>query len=663
MSAPLPEAQWPQANQRHLTAALGVVRAHLSRHARASGADVPEGADDVDAARAALAGAQASMPAPPALDVLVAAFGLSSFERDVLLCCAGVELDSGFGAVCASAQGDPRRAFATFGLALVALPDAHWSALTPVAPLRRWELVTVMPGEGLTHGALRVDERVLHYLAGLSYLDRRLRDLVSPVPPAAALPASHEALVGRIQRAWEQGPGLDGGLVVQLCGPEAEGAQAVASAACAAQGLTLHTLRASHLPAPLEERAALGRLWEREALLAGSGLLLECDDAAGAEGLRAAASFAERAEGLVLLSTREPLRLRGRPVLHLDVRRPTREEQRVLWHQALGPASERVNGALERVVSQFDLSMRSIRAAGAEVRQVAGDADGAPAGEALWSACRLQARPGLEDLAQRIEPSAGWDDLVLPELQKTLLRQVAACVRQRVRVYETWGFAAQGSRGLGISALFSGASGTGKTMAAEVLARELGLDLFRIDLSQVVSKYIGETEKNLRRVFEAAQEGGAILLFDEADALFGKRTEVKDSHDRYANIEVSYLLQQMEAYSGLAILTTNMKDALDTAFLRRLRFVVQFPFPDSAQRAEIWRRMFPPSAPTESLEVARLARLSVTGGNIRTIALNAAFLAADAGEPVRMAHLQRAVRAEFSKLDKPLAEAEIAGWV
>jgi SpoVK/Ycf46/Vps4 family AAA+-type ATPase len=178
----------------------------------------------------------------------------------------------------------------------------------------------------------------------------------------------------------------------------------------------------------------------------------------------------------------------------------------------------------------------------------------------------------------------------------------------------------------------------------------------------VVNKYIGETEKNLRRVFDAAEAGGAILLFDEADALFGKRSEVKDSHDRYANIEVSYLLQRMEAYRGLAILTTNMKDALDTAFLRRIRFVVQFPFPDAAQRSGIWRRIFPGETPTEQLDVAKLSRLNVAGGNIRNIAMYAAFLAADAGEPVRMGHLLRAARAEYAKLERPLTEAEIGGW-
>ena len=281
----------------------------------------------------------------------------------------------------------------------------------------------------------------------------------------------------------------------------------------------------------------------------------------------------------------------------------------------------------------------------------------------LWDACRAQSRPRLDELAHRIASAASWDDLVLPELQRQTLRDVVVQVRHRAQVYEQWGFAAKSSRGLGISALFAGASGTGKTLAAEVLANELRLDLYRIDLSQVVSKYIGETEKNLRRVFDAAEDGGAVLLFDEADALFGKRSEVKDSHDRYANIEVSYLLQRMEAYRGLAILTSNMKDALDTAFLRRIRFIVTFPFPDGVQRAEIWRRIFPAATPTDGVDVTRLARLNVTGGNIRNIALNAAFLAADAGEPVRMPHLLRAAQIEYAKLEKPLSASEVGDWV
>ena len=252
---------------------------------------------------------------------------------------------------------------------------------------------------------------------------------------------------------------------------------------------------------------------------------------------------------------------------------------------------------------------------------------------------------------------------MLPPAQRETLREIAAQVRHRTTVYETWGLGRKGRRGLGISALFAGASGTGKTMAAEVLASDLELDLYRIDLSQLVSKYIGETEKNVRRVFDAAEGGGAILLFDEADALFGKRSEVKDSHDRYANIEVSYLLQRMEAYRGLAILTSNMKHALDPAFARRIRFIVTFPFPDAIQRTEIWRQVFPSAVPTSGLRFDQLARLAMPGGHIRNIAVNAAFLAADADEAVQMKHLLRATRTECAKLEKSLSEAEVAGWV
>ncbi|HET7229005.1 MAG TPA: ATP-binding protein, partial [Longimicrobium sp.] len=361
-------------------------------------------------------------------------------------------------------------------------------------------------------------------------------------------------------------------------------------------------------------------------------------------------------------AAREPLRAGARPVARVDVDRPGEAEQAGLWLAALGgEAAASLNGHLGSLVAQFNLGAREIAQAGAEAQAQAGDGDGLA--DALWTACRRQARPRLDDLAQRIETGAGWDDLVLPEPQARTLREIAVHVRHRARVYGDWGFGRRGARGLGISALFAGPSGTGKTLAAEVIAAELRLDLYRIDLSQVVSKYIGETEKNLRRVFDAAEEGGAVLLFDEADALFGKRSEVKDSHDRYANVEVSYLLQRMEQYRGLAVLTTNLKDSLDTAFLRRLRFVVHFPFPDAAQRAEIWRRAFPRATPTEGLDAEKLSRLGVAGGNIRNIALNAAFAAAGQGEPVRMAHLLYAARAELAKLERPLGATEVAGWV
>src|SRR6185369_12472467 len=372
--------------------------------------------------------------------------------------------------------------------------------------------------------------------------------------------------------------------------------------------------------------------------------------------------FLERVRSPLLLSVDHRWRPLRRTVLSIDARKPTADEQREIWEQAVGEeAAQGLNGELRSLVTQFNLNGPAIRASVIEASNNAGS-ESSLASE-LWNASRAQARLRLDDLAQRIEPIAKWQDLVLPAEELGQLREIGAHVAHRTTVYDSWGFGAISARGLGISALFAGSSGTGKTMAAEVLANALSLDLYRIDLSSVVSKYIGETEKNLRRVFDAAEDGGAILFFDEADALFGKRSEVRDSHDRYANIEVSYLLQRMEAYRGLAILTTNLKTAVDTAFLRRLRFIIQFPFPDAAHRAQIWRNIFPVETPVEAIDFTRLARLSIPGGNIRNIALHAAFHAAEAGDVVTMAHLARAARGEYTKLEKPLTEAEIGGWV
>ncbi|HUL53032.1 MAG TPA: ATP-binding protein [Opitutaceae bacterium] len=619
---------WIEANQRHLTAALAGVRAALE-----GGPATPVAAEE-------------EMTPPPALTTLCARFGLSPFERAALLLCAGIELDSRFGPLCAKAQGDARRDYPTFSLALGALPGPHWSALSPAAPLRRWRLIDVLPGAGLTLSPLRIDERVLHYLTGVADLDERLLAIVERVPPAGELVESQRAVADQVAAAVRAG---DPPPVIGLAGPDPAAKRAVAAAGCAALGLNLHALPAQILPADPRELENLMRIWEREAVFSASALLLECDHGEAGD---AAARFIEHTGGVLLVATREPRPGRFRPAVHLAVDKPTAREQRLLWQAALGGAAAELNGELDALIGQFDFSASGIRAASAR----------ATGPHSLWDACRAQARPRLDDLAQRIDPRATWDDLVLPEQQRSTLREIAAHVRRRAQVYETWGFAQKSARGLGISVLFAGASGTGKTLAAEVLAGELRLDLYRIDLSQIVSKYIGETEKNLARLFAAAEESGAILLFDEADALFGKRSEVKDSHDRYANIEVSYLLQRMEAYRGLAILTTNMKEALDPAFLRRIRFVVQFPFPDLRERAEIWRRMFPAETPVDGLDPARLARLNVAGGNIRNIALNAAFLAADAEEPVRMKHVLRAARTEYAKIEKPLTEAEIGGW-
>lgn len=657
---------WIEANRRHLMRELAPVRDALRRHvARASADDAAGGLADETIPTSSVE----ALPSPlPALEALSSALHLSQFERALLLLCAGVELEAGFAALCAAAQGDPARSYATFSLALAALPGAHWSAITPGAPLRRLRLVDVGAGPSLCLCPLRIDERVLHYLAGIQQQDERLAGIATPVGLAGELASSHQGLVERLAAAWTRAAGRAALPAVQLCGAAEADKRAIAAAACARLGLRLTAIPVAALPTSPAEIESLARLWERESLLGTSALLLDCDqlDAADAARASAVARMIERIRGALVVTTRERRPVPRREMVTYDVERPTVDEQRAAWRAALRAAGGGLNGRIEshldQVIAQFDLGAEAIRAAGAEIESRL-DAPSVDVGRVIWDACRTQARARLDDLARRIETVAGWDDLVLPEPQRQILHQIATHVRQRNTVYQTWGFAARSPRGLGITALFAGASGTGKTMAAEVLANELRLDLYHIDLSQVVSKYIGETEKNLRRIFDAAEEGGAILLFDEADALFGKRSEVKDSHDRYANIEVSYLLQRMESYRGLAILTTNVKSALDGAFLRRIRFLVQFPFPDAAQRAEIWRRIFPPETPTDGLDVARLAQLTVAGGNIKSIALSAAFLAADSGEPVKMSHVLKAARSEYAKLEKPLTEGETAGWL
>jgi ATPase family protein associated with various cellular activities (AAA)/winged helix domain-containing protein len=660
--------EWLEANQRYLTAALTELRAMLSP-------PLPKGERmrlQEDEPPSALTppshgeGNKWDLPVPPALESLTARFGLSEFETNILLLCAGVELDSRIAALCADAQGEGSRGTPTFSLALGLLPGPHWSALLPSAPLRYWRLVETSGGGLLTQSTLRIDERILHYLTGISYLDDRLMGYIGPLArqEAPQLVASHRSLVEQMVSVWmptspphpsATGKGGEGsGVVVQLFGNDAPARQQIAEAACERLGLGLHTMRAAALPANPVEQAGLLRLWERETLLNPCALLLVCDEPDAGHVL----AWIDAAEYPLIISTRERLPVRNRFVQSFEVAKPTPGEQSILWRDALGPLGGQLNGRVDTLVSQFSLSAETIQIISADaLRQ--GDDSPQIVGDLLWEACGAYSTPRLGELAQRIHVTAEWDDLILPPSQKQILEDIALHARHRLKVYQTWGFAARSSRGLGISALFAGPSGTGKTMAAEVLARRLKLELFRIDLSQVVSKYIGETEKNLRRVFDAAEESGAILFFDEADALFGKRTEVKDSHDRYANVEINYLLQRMEAYRGLAILATNLKESLDQAFMRRLRFVINFPFPGPAERLEIWKHVFPAQTPIELLDFQRLSRLSVTGGSIRNIAMCAAFLAAEAGTQVGMSQIHRASRAEFSKLERAMSEAEI----
>lgn len=659
---------WYELNQRYLSATLALVRGAIEKYIiklQNKSQNQSEYSEQEYQHQQTLQQASAAMSVPSALERLCKIFDLSEFERDVLLLCACMEFNGDFASLCAAAQSDTQRAFPTFSLALAALPNAHWDAVAPNSPLRKWRLIEVAEGRALTLSPLRIDERILHYLVGNRYLDERLAGMVDSLPETGELVASHSLQAEQIAAIWAQTSATSVLPVIQLCGAEPTSKKIIASKVCKILNATLCVIPATVIASVPSELENFIRLWEREAVLSGSALLLDCDRIEMTDSVRTTAieRLIERVNGFLFVTSQERIPFLQRPVVSFDVHKPTIEEQSILWQNNLSELAPQLNGQVKTLVGQFNLSPLTIRAACAEAVGNFNHKQEQDLGQILWDACRTQARPRMEELAQRIIPTASWNDLVIHPTQEQVLREIAAHVQQRYTVYQTWGFAAKSARGLGISALFAGTSGTGKTLAAEVIAHNLRLDLYRIDLSSVISKYIGETEKNLRRVFDAAEEGGAILLFDEADALFGKRSDVKDSHDRYANVEVSYLLQRMESYPGLAILTTNLKSSLDIAFMRRLRFVVQFPFPDTTQRAEIWRRIFPPHTPTEGLEFTKLSQLSVAGGNIRNIALNAAFIAAENREPVQMKHILHAARAEYAKLEKSLTEAEINGWI
>jgi hypothetical protein len=379
--------------------------------------------------------------------------------------------------------------------------------------------------------------------------------------------------------------------------------------------------------------------------------------AVASDGLRRALAWVD---GPLFVSSPTPAPIDPtRTVIRRDVDLPPAEERLALWRSGLGDESADGPPWLIQVAFEYRFDSASIAAICTEAVGLA-RGDGTRMGEAVQAGCRRFARTHLDAVADRVVDE-GEVDVVLPAHQREQLVEIETHIRLSYQVTTNWGMG--GGRAPGVGALFAGPSGTGKTLAARVIARHVGLDLYRVDLATVLSKYIGETEKNLQRIFDAARAGGAILLFDEADALFGKRSEVKDIHDRYANIGTAYLLQKVEQAVTPTILTTNIKDAIDPAFARRLRFVVDFPFPDKVARERIWRHVYPPETPTKGIDAAKLAGLAVNGATIRKIALRAAFLAADRSEAVQMDHLMESARRELRQAGRTLRPEEVAGWL
>ena len=476
-------SDWTGANRKYVAAELARLRALL-------------GDGDLAEAETEVGRRRGLMPAPPAVDALVGLFGLSGFERDVLLLACGAEMDARLADLCA---GTGRGV--SFGLALSALPDAHWSALAPIAPLRRWRLVEPEEAQGLTQARLRADERILHFVGGLSYTDPRIAPLLREVAAPGLMDAVHRDAAEAAARALR----TDAGVLptILLDGDDAEGQHDAAALIAGALGLTLMAMSAADVAGAAREQETLATLWQREAMLTGAGLMLE----AGADAGEAVTRFAERLDGFLAIAG-QAAPPRARPTLRLRIDRAEPAGQRALWFAALGARADELAPVVETLAGQHRLSARRIAGAADDIAGMATEA----AARRLRTLPRDRA-PRLDGLAHEIIPRAGWEDIVLPEAQMRTLGQISIHLRLRNRVHEDWGFADKGGRGLGLATLFWGDSGTGKTLAAEVLARELDLPLYRIDLSAVVSKYIGETEKNLARVFDAAEENAAHPAF------------------------------------------------------------------------------------------------------------------------------------------------------
>jgi SpoVK/Ycf46/Vps4 family AAA+-type ATPase len=624
------------------------------------------------------------------LEELARLFALTPFDLGALLICLAPELDLRYERLYAYLQDDVTKKRPSVDLVLNLLCpsfDAKLAArhrFSPTAPLFEHHLLSLFDDPShaeppLLGKYLKVDERVVNYLLDSDELDARLRPYSTHRVPKARLedlilPAD---VTRRLTLLARENGERSRGLILYFQGPYGVGKQTTAEALCEDLGVGVLVVDGNRLAGADEGRfETLIRLVRREALLRASAVYWDGFDALLGDDRRARLDMLTRqledSRGLTFLAGNtawEPTdSLHGFHFIRVELPHPNYADRAQLWRRVLnGNTPPRGEGDAETLANKFRLTGGQIQDAAATGRNLARWRDpenGHVTMADLSTACRLQSNRKLATLAQKITPHYAWGDIILPPDRLEQLREICNHVRYRALVYDEWGFNRKLSLGKGLNVLFAGPSGTGKTMAAEIMAGELGLDLYKIDLSTVVSKYIGETEKNLARIFAEAETSNAILFFDEADALLGKRSDVKDAHDRYANLEIAYLLQKMEEYEGITILATNLRQNMDEAFVRRLRFIIEFPFPEEEYRLRIWQGIWPKETPlAQTVDLPFMAKqFKLAGGSIRNIALAAAFLASSHGNVIDMKRLLHATRHEFHKMGRLIAEGEFAPY-
>jgi SpoVK/Ycf46/Vps4 family AAA+-type ATPase len=630
-----------------------------------------------------------------ALPHLSALFGLTDFETRVLLAAIAPEVDARFGTLFAYLQDDAtrRRPSVDLAIRLFAAPAQRLETLAAFshhATLPRLRLLNGFhaSSDPLPHRPLALDALVVSALLGHAGLEQDLLACVNPVSPHRALaelrwdPDLRRRLLDMTATFGETAARSARRLVIHFHGPAGTGKRTLAAAVCRELGVPLVRIDLRAILTRFEDFEHTLFVLLRQALVERSAVFLDHfeavtgDEDRSSERRKSISRAVDELAWLIFIGTEAAWTpgdlFRPNHAVSIGLPPPDLAERRRLWEAA--SAARTATGApfapdidWREIAVKFRVTPGVMNAAidaaeaAARLREPRG---GSITAEDLHHGLYAQSNQKLGALAHKLVPRHAWSHIILPANALAQLRELCAHVRHRHTVLTDWGFAGTLSLGKGMCALFCGQSGVGKTMAVEVIANELALEVYKIDLSTVVSKYIGETEKNLSRVFHDAESSNAILFFDEADALFGKRSEVKDAHDRYANIEINYLLQRIEEFEGLVILASNLRKNIDDAFFRRMQFVIEFPFPDVAHRYGIWKQHFPADAPiAEDVDLAYLAeRFTLSGGGIKNVVVNAAFLAAAEGRPIRMRHLIHATRREYEKAGRLCTENDFGAY-